>query len=128
VDNPVDVGMVESRFRVLSDPERANAEAWLEDVWSMAQSRRPTLEDDIDADEVSLTEVQRVLANAVVRELQNPDGKLEERGDDYGFRRDSTTSSGELYLSDAEMGALTPAAADGGRSRGSVRLVAHGES
>jgi hypothetical protein len=38
----------------------------------------------------------------VLRVLNNPDGKYEESGDDYSYKRDSAVSTGALYLSDAE--------------------------
>lgn len=125
-DNPASVGDVESRFRLLTDAERVNAEAWLADAWSILTTHRPNLPDDLDDPAaVSESEVRRVVANMVVRKLQNPDGKLEEAGDDYRFRRDSAVSSGELYASERELEAVTPASE--GRTRNSVRLVANRE-
>jgi hypothetical protein len=42
----------------------------------------------------------------VLRVLSNPDGKLEEEGDDYRYRLDAARSTGALYVSDAELALL----------------------
>lgn len=125
--SPVSVADVEARFRLLTPSERTNAEAWIDDAWDILTTSRPALEDDIAADAVTLSTVRRVVSDMVIRKLQNPDGKIEERGDDYSFKRAPETASGTLYASDAELLAVTPAATVSGRSRNSVRLVAHGE-
>lgn len=126
MDNPVVVTDVESRYRLLSPGERTLAEAWIGDAWDILVSARPSLPDDLEDELVTESAVRRAICSMVIRKLQNPDGKLEERGDDYSFRRDSSTSSGELYASGTDLDAVTPASS--GSRHHSVRLVAYGES
>lgn len=126
MDNPVTVEHVEARFRSLSDPERLNAEAWIEDAWEILTERRPELSDDLDAENVSVGSVVRTVCNMVIRKLQNPDGKSKESIDDYSFERDRSIASGDLYVKDSELFAVTPSSSR--RITNSVRLVAYGES
>lgn len=125
--NPVEVAHVEARFRTLSDSERVNAEAWISDSWDMLVGMRPDLPDDLDNNVVSESSVIRSICSMVIRRLMNPEGKSEESIDDYSYKRDPSTASGDLYVKQTELDAVTPAAT-GPRRRNSVRLVAYGES
>lgn len=122
--NPTQVEDVEQRFRPLSDAEKINAEAFLDDAWWMLLGRRPSLEADMDAETIQIGNVIRVVAHMVRRILMNPEGLLEEGLDDYRKRRDQLVSTGSLYVTDEELGAVTPA---GFQRTKSVRLVAYGE-
>lgn len=122
--NPATVDDVEARWQPLSEQQTINASALLDDAWALLLSRRPALEDDITASTVSEENVIRVVCAIVLRVLRNPDGKLEERLDDYSYRRDSATSTGGLYVTPDELADITP----GRRTQRSVRLVAYGES
>lgn len=124
--NPVLVAHVEARFRPLSELEAINAEAWIEDVWSILLEHRPDLETDLDDETITENAVIRVVSEAVIRKLQNPDGKIEERGDDYGFKRHESTADGRLYVPQVDLTAVTPDASR--RTTNSVRLVAYGDS
>ena len=57
-------------------------------------------------DRVFTRQVVKVLTGAVLRVVKNPDGKFEEEGDDYRYRRDSAISTGELYFTDDEIASL----------------------
>ena len=125
--NPVTVEHIAARFRPLSDQETVNAEAWIEDSWAILTEHRPTLDDDLDDSLVTESSVIRTVSAMVIRKLQNPDGKIEEAGDDYRFKRDDSTASGDLYVKGSELAAVTPSSSTG-RTTNSVRLVAYGES
>ncbi len=104
--NPAVADDVEVRWRALTDAERVQAQVLLIDAWALATKRVPTLPDAMDADEISSDVVVPILANMVIRRMQNPDGILQETVDDYTYRRDSATSRGALYLSDEELADL----------------------
>lgn len=123
-DNPVEVPHIEARFRTLSDNEKVNAEAWIADSWEILTSRRPSLSDDMDASTVSDNAVIRVISAMVIRRLQNPEGKSEESIDDYSYKRDPSTASGDLYVKNSEIDVVTPAVT-GPRRTNSVRLVTY---
>lgn len=134
VANPVTLAQIDARFpgRVLTEAEQINATAWLADVWSMVLSRRPNIEAQmtptypVPDGGVATSNVIRVVTNSVIRRLLNPEGKSEESIDDYRYKRDVAVSSGELYLTEDELADITPGY--GGATRGSVRLVAYGDT
>lgn len=122
----ISVADVVARFhRPLSDTEQDAAEAWLEDAWEYVQERRPLLSAQLGID-ITVDTLRRVLVQMVIRKAQNPEGLAAETIDDYSFKRDATTSSGELYLTADELWSLTVRTER--RSRQSVKLVAYGES
>ncbi len=96
--------------RTLTEPERLQVVAWLDDIEGTIKSRIPTLDDLVTAGSLSDAVVRKVEAQAVIRVLRNPDGKLTERIDDYSWTRDSSTSTGQLCLTDEEWDELTPSA------------------
>ena len=103
---------VQDRFgRTLTDSERRQVDAWLDDIESSILSRIPTLHDMVTAGTLLRQTVVKIEAAAVIRVLRNPDGKLTERIDDYSWTRDSSTATGALYLTDEEWAELTPSAA-----------------
>lgn len=111
-------------YRPLTARETEIAQDWLDDAWQMLLDRRPGLEADITASNVSERTVIRVLCAMVARIFANPQGLLEEQIDDYSYRRDSLVSSGALTLTASELADITP----GRRASRSVRLVANGET
>src|SRR5690606_40269505 len=52
-------------------------------------------------------------ANAVIRKLKNPDGKVSEGIDDYNYRLNENSRKGELFLTDEEWALLLPGAGEG---------------
>jgi hypothetical protein len=124
MSNPATITDIEDRFRPLTDAEKVNARAYLDDAWSLLTGRLPSLEANLAAGTVHISNAVRVVANMVVRVLRNPDGKLEESIDDYRYRRDALLSSGALTVTDEELADLTP---NGPRRVNSVRLVAYGD-
>lgn len=125
--NPVTLAHVVARYPgTLSSSQQVNAQAYISDAWALLLRKRPTLEADLTATTVTEADVIRVLANAIVRKLLNPEGKSEESIDDYRYKYGGDLF-GELYFTDEELEDLTPPR-DYTLSRGSVRLVAYGES
>ena len=66
-----------------------------------------------------------VISEVVARRVRNPDGKQNERLDDYGYGLDKEVAKGRLYLTDDEWDQLTPAVAD--RSVGITLLTGNSD-
>lgn len=102
---------VQDRFgRTLTEPERLQVDAWLDDIEASILARIPTLTELVASGALLERTVVKIEAAAVIRVLRNPDGKITERIDDYSWTRDSSTASGSLYLTDDEWAELTPSA------------------
>lgn len=129
--NPALVADVTDRWRPLSAQETTNAQTFLDDAWRMLKRQLTAQGVDIETlmvTDVDLTgEVVRVVATAVLRVMKNPDGKRQESIDDYQWTRDQAVSSGLLYFTDDEIGALVPGMS-GGRRAFSVDLLGDYES
>lgn len=116
--------------RELTAAEITLAETLLEDVEDMILERIPTLMDQITAvpPVISSATVVRIEAMAVVRVLKNPDGSRQRSRtiDDYqeSWTIDRASSTGELYIDDADWTILLPTS---GHRVGSRRLVAYGD-
>jgi hypothetical protein len=98
--------LIARSLRPLSALEVAWGETRLEDAFDEVVSKIASVETRLDAipvDNRFQRVVIRVLCDMVLRVLGNPDGKLEEQGDDYRYRLDAAVSSGALYVSDAEL-------------------------
>lgn len=97
--------------RTLTETERLQVTAWLDDIESTIRSRIPNLDDLVAAGTLLAATIVKIEAAAVLRVVRNPDGKLTERIDDYSWTRDSSTATGKLELTDSEWEELTPTAA-----------------
>lgn len=110
-ENPASIADLISRsLRTLTDQEQSVGATLLDDAWTAILSRIPSVATRLDllpADDTFLNLVIQIECAMVLRVLNNPDGKLEETGDDYSYRRDSAVSTGVLYLSDVEAGLLS---------------------
>lgn len=93
--------------------EIAQVNAWLGDVEAMILARIPGLADLVAAGNPSAEVVAMVEANAVIRKIKNPDGKVSEGVDDYNYRLNENSRKGELFLTDEEWALLTPDSANG---------------
>jgi hypothetical protein len=96
-------------LRTLTAQELTVGTVLLGDAWNLILSRVPSVATRLDAlpaDMVFRALVIQVQCAIVLRVLSNPEGKLEEAGDDYRYRLDSTVSTGALYLSDSEQALL----------------------
>ena len=118
--NPATSDDVVARWRPLSAEETTVANTLLEDAWVMlkrhATRREVDLEDQILTDDDLFAEVVRVMATAVLRVLKNPDGKVQEAGDDYSYTRGSGDADGSLKFTDDELDDLLPGLAETGRA------------
>lgn len=124
MSNPAQTTDIEARWRPLTDQETTNAEAFLDDAWSLLLAQRPTLEADLTAGTIAEANVIRVVCAMVLRVLKNPDGFSSETIDDYTYRRDDSLSGGLLYVTSDELADITP-----GRARNrSIRLVVYGDA
>ena len=99
--------------RPITDPDEiAQVNAWIGDVEALILSRLPLLAPDT-AGQPSSTVVTMVVANAVIRKINNPDGKVSEGVDDYNYRYNENTRKGDLFLTVEEWGLLSPSASGG---------------
>ena len=107
------VNDVEIRFgRTLSATEVAQVTAWIEDLEAEILERIPLLEALILAGRPTTGTLRRVIAGAVIRKLQNPEGLRTTTVaiDDYSTTKtvDSANSTGWLGLTDDEWSLLLP--------------------
>lgn len=105
---------VEVRYgRTLTASESAQVAAWIDDLESEILERIPTLEILIDAGRPTVPTLRRVIAQAIIRHLDNPKG-LKSRTvaiDDYSTTEQpwiQGTPGGGPELSDEEWGKLLP--------------------
>lgn len=103
--------LVARSFRTLTENELNVGCDLLDDAYYDLIGRHPVVKVRLDAeqsivsadDRVFTRRVIKLLCAVVLRVIKNPDGKFEEEGDDYRYRRDSAISTGELYFSDEEI-------------------------
>lgn len=106
--------LVARSFRTLTEQELNVGCDLLDDAYYDLVGRYPqikvklTEEQAIVAtdDRIFTRRVVKLLCAVVLRVIKNPDGKFEEEGDDYRYRRDQALSTGELYFSDDEINDL----------------------
>ena len=65
--------------------------------------------------------VSGIAVDAVLRVMQNPDGKIQESIDDYTFRRADAVADGVLYLTPAEAAQLVPTGGAAARGAFTIR-------
>jgi len=104
---------VEVRYgRTLTASEKAQTEAWIEDLDSEIRERIPDLDGMVSAGRPTHGTLLRVICAAVIRKLQNPEGLRTTTVaiDDYSTTKtvDSTNSAGFLSLTDDEWSLLLP--------------------
>ncbi|HLR96184.1 MAG TPA: Gp19/Gp15/Gp42 family protein [Jiangellaceae bacterium] len=116
----VNLDDVASRLgRPISDPDEVDQViAWTGDVEAIIRARIPDIDQRIVEGEPSAEVVTMVAANAVVRKVNNPTGKQNERIDDYSYGLTEDAARGELFLTDDEWALLMP---DSGLGAFSVR-------
>lgn len=112
MSNPAITADVEARWRPLTTPETTVANTRLDDAWVLLRSRVPDLAARLDADtdgDLTAT-VVRVLADAVIRLLRNPNARTQQST----AVDDATTSwtaadpkdAGRLFFTDDELADL----------------------
>lgn len=101
------------RWRPLTDAEAATIGGKSEDAWTRIVGTVPGIEENLTAGTVAEATVKSVMISMIVRVLKNPDSvrTVQSSIDDYNGSRtlDNAVSTGELYLTDFEIGLLTPA-------------------
>jgi hypothetical protein len=101
--------LIDSSLRALTTQELSVGVRKLESAFNIILTRVPSLTARLDASPTDIALRQLVIdtqVDMVLRFLNNPDGKYEESGDDYSFKRDSATSTGAVYMTDAEAALL----------------------
>lgn len=86
--------------------EIAQVNAWLGDVHALILGRIPTIDAQVLEGQPSEAVVVMVEANAVIRKIQNPEGKVSEGIDDYNYRLNENARKGEIFLTDDEWALL----------------------
>ena len=100
--------------RPITEPlETAQVTAWLEDVEGMILRRVPDLTERVAANNPLLATVVKVEANAVIRKIRNPDGKVSETIDDYTYRLGGDARRSDLFLTDDEWSEILPVVISG---------------
>lgn len=102
--------LIDRSLRSLSDVELRWGSTKLEDAYTQIVTLRPNVDkrlDDLAASDQFRRVVVQVQCAMVLRVLNNPDGRLEEQGDDYSYRLDQAVSTGALYVTDAELQLLS---------------------
>lgn len=92
---------------ITSASELAQVTAWIEDIKAMILVRLPTIEDRVETGDLSQAVLSSVVSNAVIRKIKNPDGKQNERIDDYSYGLTADAARGELFLTDDEWDLLS---------------------
>lgn len=93
--------------------ETNQVNAWIDDVEGMIKARLPNIEERISDGDLSPLVVSAVVSNVVIRKIKNPDGKQNERIDDYSYGLTADAATGELFLTDREWDLLMPTASSG---------------
>lgn len=105
--NPVDIDDVAARWRPLTEAEQIVIQSWLDDAWAQLGVYVPDLESRIDLGTLSTELVIGVVAEAVIRKAQNPEGRrqMSVAIDDAtrSWTIDNTRSAGDLYFTSREL-------------------------
>lgn len=100
--------------RPITDPEEIKqVNAWIADVESIIRTRIRDLPERVETGKIHLEDLTRVICNAVIRKIKNPDGKQNERIDDYSYGLTEDAARGELFLTEDEWSSLLGVASDG---------------
>lgn len=94
-----------------SEQERAQIGSWVEQAEALILSRIPNLGALVSAGRLSADVVRMVEVWVVARKVKNPDGKQNERVDDYSYGLDENAKRGAIFLTDEEWDLLIPRAA-----------------
>lgn len=100
--------------RPISDAiEVAQVNAWIADVEATVQSRIDTLPERVAESPVYAALVTKIIAQIVCRKVKNPDGKQNERIDDYSYGLGSEAARADLKPTDDEWEELAPGTSTG---------------
>lgn len=100
--------------RTLADgAETAQVQAWIDDVETRITERIPTIVAMVSAGSPSVATAMSVVCDVVIRKINNPTGKLQERVDDYSYGLTADSARSDLSLTTEEWARLTPASSAG---------------
>jgi hypothetical protein len=102
--------LIARSLRPLTDVEKAWGATRLDDAYSQLVAYRPSVDIRLESPAVLdafVRLVVQVQCAMVLRVLNNPDGVLEESGDDYTRRLDAAVSTGELRPTESELSLLS---------------------
>lgn len=100
--------------RPITDPSEVDqVNAWIADVSTIINARIPDLTDRLDDGRLRSEVLAFVTATAVIRKVKNPDGKQNERIDDYSYGLTEDAAKGELFLTADEWALLLGDQSDG---------------
>lgn len=88
--------------------QSAQAQAFLDDAEWQIKQRFPDLAERLAAGTVTIETLARVEVRAVRRIMLNPDGKDNEKIDDYSYGFNSDIANSEVAISDEEWSWLLP--------------------
>lgn len=83
---------------------------WLDDAEMLIQARLGDLSALIIAGTLSQQSLVYVEREAVVRKVKNPDGKQNEKIDDYSYGLNEDARRGDIFVTDEEWALLAPSA------------------
>lgn len=105
---------IEDEWRPLTLAESQTITGKAAAAWTRIVAIVPGIEDNVASGDVSEDTVRSVMVSMIVRVLKNPESirTHQQSIDDSSESRtlDNSVSTGELYLTDFEIGLLTPAA------------------
>ncbi|WP_423058702.1 Gp19/Gp15/Gp42 family protein [Brevibacterium linens] len=87
--------------------------AWISDVEATIQSRIEDLPERVVSDSVYAALVKKIVAQIVGRKVKNPDGKQNERIDDYSYGLGSEAARADLKPTEDEWEELAPGTSAG---------------
>lgn len=100
--------------RPIGDADEVNqVNAWISDVEATIQSRIDDLTVRVTMDPVYAALVKKIIAQIVCRKVKNPDGKQNERIDDYSYGLGSEAARADLKPTEDEWEELAPGSSAG---------------
>lgn len=100
--------------RPITDLEEvAQVNAWINDAETLIRARVRDFDVRVSEGCLDPDIVRLVVGNAVERKLRNPDGKQNERIDDYSYGLNADAARGAVFITDEEWALLQPSGGDG---------------
>lgn len=109
-------------WRPLTTAELAAAEGQIRFASAIVRQQVPSVDARLAAGTLDPDLVRGVVASMVQRVLMNPDRNSEVAIDDMRLKKDASISSGNLYLSAAELALLQPVSVAGSASAGAFTI------
>lgn len=98
---------------IVDAEEVQQVNSWIRDATAIILSRIPDLAERVNAGDLDPDVVTMVVANAVERKVKNPDGKQNERIDDYSYGLSEDSAKGSIFITDSEWELLHGTTTDG---------------